>query len=79
MWKKDFILWTNNVLGHIWHHQHLLEDVPGGTWWRILYDYKARWSPKQTGQPDVLLKRQLSQIFFTGHQAVEKLFNSAGV
>lgn len=62
-----------------WHHQHLLEDVPGGTLMKDIVHYKAPLGALGKLANRMFIKRQLSQIFSYRHQAVEELFNSAGV
>lgn len=58
----------------MWHHQHHLQDIPGGVLMHDIISYQPPFGPLGDVVNALVIKNKLQQIFNYRHTAIEKQF-----
>jgi ligand-binding SRPBCC domain-containing protein len=59
-----------------WRHEHVFQEVPGGTEVRDVVDYELPFGALGTAAHAVWVRRQLERIFAYRARTIEELFSA---
>ncbi len=63
----------------MWHHEHIIEPVEGGTLMKDIVSYKPPFGFLGSIANSLIIKLQLKEIFDYREKAIEKIFNTQSV